>query len=156
MQKKYSLRAALFFFTLVVLILLGSKCFAANAITGYTATPDDALHYEQASVDTDPGVNGYGCNPVSARYTAGWNAEEIWFYIAQITDGTITLQQAYCPDSDCSSATWVFHSEYTSTVDGSEFVIHSSGDNVFWKAFVLDNDQGTGTSIFGIRWHKTN
>lgn len=110
--------------------------------SGLTATG----RYEEASVDTDPGTDGYGCNPVSIIYDIGQDVEEMRFYIKQIaTSATITLQWKRSGDS-----TYTDYDDYTEV---TRKVIRDNSAGMYWRAIVKDNNQGSsGTSIFGIDW----
>lgn len=105
--------------------------------------------YEEASVDTDPGANGFGCNPVSVDSHRGLEHEEIWFYIKSITGATVTLQWKFKTDSDWGDedAAWTDYEDYTEV---TKKVIHDDSTG-YWRAIVKDNNQGT-SSVFGISW----
>ena len=101
--------------------------------------------YEEASVDTDPGANGYGINAVSIQHSQGIEAEEMWFYIKSIgTAATITLQWS----SD--NSTFYDYDDYTAV---GKYIIRDKSAGAYWKPIIKDDAQGSaGTSIFGISW----
>lgn len=111
-----------------------------------TSSSTSTGRFEEAIVDTDPGVDGYGCNPVNILYTRGLKKEEMRFYIRQIATGaTITLRWKRMADTD-----WTEYEDFTEVV---RKIIRDNSAGIEWDAIVKDNNQGSsGTSIFGIDW----
>jgi len=130
---------------LLTLILLALVFYTPAMAANSQATGTGGLYFEEATVDTDPGANGYGCNEVSILAKRGADAEEIRFYIESIASGaTITLQWKRSDNS-----TWTDYDDYTTVI---RKVIRDNSHGVWWRAIVKDDAQGTGTSIFGIDW----
>lgn len=106
-------------------------------------TQTSSTRSEQASVDTDPGADGYGCNSVSLP-TAGARGK-VYFYIKSIASGaTITLQWKKSADT-----VWYDYEDYTAV---GRHAIDDNASDVAYRAIVKNAAQGTGTSIFGIDW----
>jgi len=100
-----------------------------------------AAKFEEVSVDTDPGADGYGCNAVSFN-----GATPKVFYIASIGAGaTVTLQW-----KRSTASTWTDYADYTTV---TRQVIQEYAPGIQWRATVKDNNQGSsGSSVFGICW----
>ena len=111
-----------------------------------TRDTDPLLKMEQASVDTDPGTTGYGCNPILYDDVKKAGSEFRVFYISQIGTGAIVTLQ-WKRDTDSS---WTDYGDYTEV---TRQVIQDQVSGIEWRAVVKDNNQGSlGTSIFGICW----
>ena len=127
---------------IAVCFFITGNLYGANARTGNKGTPNNALYFEQAFCDTDPGANGYWTESVSASQL-GNDDKEIRFYIKSITGATVTLQWKRSTDS-----TWTDYEDYTEV---TRKVIRDNSKDVFWRAGVKDDAQGTN-STFGIDW----
>lgn len=104
------------------------------------------VYFQEASVDTDPGAEGYGCTPVTLRTTVGGMIKQMVFYVKSmsVADATVTLQwQRYADTS------WTDYNEYTEVC---RYVINDVSNNVYWRAIIKSGDRGTGTTVFGIDW----
>ena len=103
---------------------------------------------EEASVDTDPGASGYGCNPISPRGIAksiGEQGKKVCFYISSIASGaTVTLRWKHKGD-----ASYTEYADYTAVT--REQLSDDSVD-ILYDAIVKDDAQGTGTTVFGFDW----
>ncbi len=130
------------FILIIACLLIAGNLYAANARTGNKGTPDNTLFFEQGFVDVDPGADGYWCEGVSASQLGNDNVE-IRFYIKAITGATVTLQWKRATDS-----TWTDYEDYTEV---TRKVIRDNSKDVFWRAGVKDDQQGT-SSTFGIDW----
>lgn len=111
------------------------------------STGGDGFYFEKASVDVDPGTNGYGCNPVpNTARRPGREPGKKRFFISSIgTDAEVTLRWKY--DSD---AAWTEYETYTAV---TRVTIDDTTAGVSWDAIVKDNKQGSsGTTVFGIDW----
>ncbi len=125
---------------IIAMILMASVCFGAN-------TQISGVNYEEASIDTDPGTDGYWCVPVSAKYQGGAYTTEIWFYIKTIgTSATVSLQWS----SDNVTFYDVQDGEYTEI---GRYVIRDYAKGVYYRVGVKDDDQGSsGASLVGIHY----
>jgi hypothetical protein len=100
---------------------------------------------EEASVDTDPGANGYGCNAVAPSRLPVQNKKEVMFYIKSIASGaTITLQWKDLDDTDFT--------DYAGYTTVGRHVIREIAKDTEWQAIIKNAAQGTGTSVFGLSW----
>jgi len=100
---------------------------------------------EEASVDTDPGANGYGCKEIVFDKDRAIG-QKLVFYISQIGTGAIvTLQWRRSGVS-----TWT---DYESFSVVTRQIIEEQSYPTEWRAVVKDNNQGSaGASVFGISW----
>lgn len=115
----------------------------ANSRTGKVGTPDKFLNYEKASVDTDPGTDGYGCKGV--RLSDLPNIDHLTFAILTLgTAAEVTLQ--YSEDN----VTFYDHPDSPYTA----ITIQKIDDKtLYWRGLVKDDKQGSsGASVFGIYW----
>lgn len=129
---------------IIAIILFATTTFAANT---QTSASTSAGRYEAASVDTDPGANGYGTKSISIQYTRGMQATELWFDIYTIgTGATITLQRS--PDN----VTFYDMQDGDYTEIGG-WVIHDATAGTYYKLWVKDDAQGSGgASLFRLKW----
>lgn len=107
----------------------------ANTRVGYRGTPDGSLSYEEISVDTDPGADGY-----ASKQTSAYVDKQMWFYIKSIT-GTVTLQWKRGAD-----VTWTDYEDYTEV---TRKIIEDSANGMQWRVLVKDNNQN---AVTGIDW----
>ena len=131
----------------LTLMMISSVGFPANSRDSASTSTG---RYVEATVDTDPGTNGYACTAVSIQYTRGQDVEEMWFYVKTIATGaTITLQW-----SDDAGTTYYDYPTTRYDIEaGGRDIIRDSSAGVHWRLIVKDNEQGSsGTSIFGICW----
>lgn len=107
-----------------------------------------ANRYEEASVDTDPGSAGYGCNPVSPRAKSkaiGEQGKKVCFYISSIASGaTVTVRW-----KRRGAVSYTEYGDYTAVT--REQLSDDSVD-ILYDAIVKDDAQGTGTTVFGFDW----
>ena len=99
--------------------------------------------YEEASVDTDPGANGYACLSVSNKVSAKF----LNFYIKSIGTGAeVVLQWKRTDDTS-----WYdIGNAYTAT---GKYALQDKATDVYYRAIVKDDKQGSGgTTVFGIEW----
>ena len=135
----------------LILVTIWAMAFDGAAFAANTAYDSSDGHtgyyYVQASVDTDPGANGYGAEAVNVK-EAGRITEdyEVWFFISSIgTDATITLQW-----KRANNLSWTDYEDYTEV---TRKVIHDRSHGMYWRAIVKDDNQGSGGfSVFGIDW----
>lgn len=99
---------------------------------------------EEASVDTDPGADGYGCNSVTHLDAYQSGGRQKVFYISQIgTGAVVTLQW-----KRDTATTWTDFEDYTEV---TRETINEQAYGIQWRAIVKDNAQGSaGASVFGI------
>ena len=101
---------------------------------------------EEASVDTDPGADGYGCKPVAFNDSYRADARSMIFYISQIGTGAIVTLQWH----RAGVSTWT---DYESFSVVTRQIIEEQSYSTEWRAVVKDNNQGSaGASVFGISW----
>jgi hypothetical protein len=102
--------------------------------------------YRQVIVDTDPGADGYWCDPVNT------NQEKANYLFAVIDDSggdaTVSIQRKQ-PDG-----AWVDLSTDETIENGSAFVIDTGAAPLSWRIGVKDSAQGTGTVRAGLYWNR--
>lgn len=100
---------------------------------------------EQASVDTNPGADGYGCNPVCPVRQPEGDKKDLMFYVKSIAaNATVTLQW-----KDLDDAAYTDYADYTTV---GRHRISEIALNTEWRAIIKNAAQGTGTTVFGLSW----
>jgi len=127
--------------SLLELIMAACLVFAL-VVAGQAANSlvTDVNNFEGAAVDTDPGATGYGTayiKPLTKN-----DRGEIGFVVY---GGTATVDLQF----RIGSGAWETEGQYTA---GDAKNIYDNTDARTWRAWVLDNNQGTGTTYFGFTW----
>ncbi|MFW6327201.1 MAG: hypothetical protein ACOC2F_02725 [Bacteroidota bacterium] len=102
--------------------------------------------YRQIIVDTDPGANGYWCEPVQTNKEG---ADYLFFAMEDSGgDATVTIQFKQ------PGGAWTDLSHSETIEDGAAFVFDTGSAPLSWRIGVKDNNQGTGTVRAGLYWNR--
>ncbi|MCK5541722.1 MAG: hypothetical protein KAI40_03445 [Desulfobacterales bacterium] len=147
-QQKF-FKAGFFFLLLFIVVLfmfLGEIGYCDNGKTGKTST-GSSLNYEEISVDTDPGADGYAGDSVIVKSDINPNAKEMFFYIDQLRTGSEVILQ----NRRAGRSFWTDYETYTAT---TYLKVENSAVDREWRVFIDDGKEGTGTddTIAGLEW----
>jgi hypothetical protein len=118
----------------------------ANSRSSGRIIDGDAANFEEASVDTDPGTDGYATTAICPALIAQNEERAVRAFISSIgTAAEVTLQW-----SRSGATAYTDYDTYTA-VDRFEITDRSEG--VYWRWIVKDDAQGSsGSSVFGFDW----
>lgn len=111
-------------------------------------------YYEYATVDTDPGADGFFTNPVSPR---GKKVSKLFFSIRETSPDSVTalstitvVLQFKC----AGDAEWQdYYNDGNAFVTGERKMIEDDAGGVMWRAGVKDADSSfDGSVTFGFDW----